>query len=90
MATIQMTSVRPGAELSRLLTAAVVNRGFRDMLLQSPANALEKGYNGEEFSLGQREKEWILSIRAGTLPEFARQLSYLQGQQSTRRERKRK
>lgn len=87
MATIQMTSVRPGAELSRLLTAAVVNRGFRDMLLKSPANALEKGYNGEAFALGQREKEWILSIRAGSLPEFARQLSYLQGQPANRRER---
>lgn len=78
MATVQTFRPQAGGEISRLLTAAVVNRGFRDLLLSSPARALEKGFNGEKFSLAQREKELILSIQAGSLSEFAQQLSSLQ------------
>jgi hypothetical protein len=64
-----------GSELSRLLTAAVVNRGFCKLLLTNPATALERGYNGESFRLGQDEHELILSIRAKSLADFARQLN---------------
>ena len=68
-----------GSELSRLLTAAVVNRGFCKLLLTNPATALEKGYNGESFRLGREEHELILSIRAKSLADFARQLNGTQG-----------
>jgi hypothetical protein len=64
-----------GSELSRLLTAAVVNRGFCKLLLTNPATALERGYNGESFRLGREEHDLILSIRAQSLADFAMQLN---------------
>ena len=67
---------RPGSkpndrELSRLITAAVINRGFRQMLLDNPKQALESGYKGETFMLDKDEQDLISSIQAGTLAEFA-------------------
>jgi hypothetical protein len=62
-------------ELSRLLTAAVVNRNFCNMLLTNPANALDAGYNGESFRLAKEEKALILSINAKSLTEFALKLT---------------
>jgi hypothetical protein len=62
-------------ELSRLLTAAVVNRNFCNMLLTNPANALDAGYNGESFRLAKEEKALILSINAKSLTEFAMKLT---------------
>jgi hypothetical protein len=62
-------------ELSRLLTAAVVNRNFCRLLLTNPASALASGYNGEAFRLDAEEQHLILSIQAKSLAEFARQLA---------------
>ena len=59
--------------LSRVFAAAVVNRQFCDMLLQDPSIALQRGYLGEVFSLSNEEKELIVSIRASSLADFARQ-----------------
>jgi hypothetical protein len=64
-------------ESSRLLTAAVVNRRFRQMLLSDPGRALASGYGGEAFHLGSDEKESISSIRASSLEDFARQLNQM-------------
>lgn len=64
-----------GRELSRLLTAAVVNRDFCNLLLANPAMALATGYNGEPFDLAADEQELIFSIRATTLADFATQLT---------------
>jgi hypothetical protein len=64
-----------GSELSRLLTAAVVNRGFCKLLLTNPEKALERGYHGESFRLGREEHELILSIRAQSLADFAKQIN---------------
>ena len=61
-------------EVSRLLTAAVVNKRFCKLLLSNPASALASGYNGESFSIEREEKDFIVSIQAKTLAEFARQL----------------
>ena len=61
-------------ELSRLITAAVVNRGFCQMLLENPKRAMASGYKGETFALGSEEQDLISSIQAGTLAEFASQL----------------
>ena len=62
-------------ELSRLITAAVVNQKFCNLLLTNPAMALATGYNGETFRLATEEQELILSIRATSLADFAMQLT---------------
>jgi hypothetical protein len=78
---MEISSVYPrnhsshGQELSRLLTAAVVNQRFRQLLLTNPETALASGYNGESFSLANEEKDLILSIRAKSLADFAAQLT---------------
>jgi hypothetical protein len=61
--------------LSRLLTAAVVNQEFRNLLLSDPAIALATGYNGEPFDLPTDVQEMIFSIRATSLADFAEQLT---------------
>ena len=62
-------------EISRLLTAAVVNRGFCKLLLTNPASALARGYNGESFRLRSEEQDLVLSIQAKSLADFASQLT---------------
>jgi len=64
-----------GKELSRLLTAAVVNREFCKLLLANPAMAVTTGYNGEPFDLAAEEQELIVSINATSLADFAKQLT---------------
>ena len=61
--------------LSRVFAAAVVNRQFRDMLLQDPYAALQKGYLGETFLLSQQEQDLLVSIRANTLSDLAKQVN---------------
>ncbi len=61
-------------EISRLLTAAVVNQAFRELLLTEPVQALAQGFNGEEFALSSHERQLVLSIRAKTVQGFAAQL----------------
>ena len=65
-------------EFSRLLTAAVINTRFREMLLSDPARALAMGYAGEAFLLGGDERDKVASIHASSLEEFARQLNLIQ------------
>jgi hypothetical protein len=84
---VRMTSLHPpgasrasnislnGKELSRLISAAVVNREFCNLLLADPAVALATGYNGEAFHLATEEQELITSIRATSLADFAQQLT---------------
>ena len=61
-------------ELSRLLTAAVINPEFRWLLLNASPIALQRGYNGEFFNLSPDSQALILSIQAASLEEFASQL----------------
>lgn len=58
-------------DLTKLLSAAVVNRRFRELLLSQPAKALAVGYLGEEFQLDQDDRELILTCQARTLPDLA-------------------
>lgn len=70
-----MTSVyRNQSEISRVLTAAVVNENFRKMLLANPEQALERGYRGESFHLSKEERSRLAAIRATSLTEFAAQI----------------
>ena len=64
-------------EVSRLLTAAVINHSFRSMLLNDPAQAITGGYRGEKFQMGSAETHQVASIHASTLAEFATQLAEL-------------
>lgn len=68
------SAVTHSPELSRLLSAAVVNCNFRRLLLVNPTAALAQGFNGETFNLPPEEEERVLSIRADTLESFAKQL----------------
>ena len=65
-------------EYSRIMTAAVVNRRFCDMLLSNPEKAISNGYAGEIFHLGSEEKKHLAAIRATSLADFARQLTQVQ------------
>ena len=62
-------------ELSRILSAAVVNSHFRSLLLKDPASAIACGYSGESFSIGSTEQKKLGAIRASNLADFAAQLS---------------
>jgi hypothetical protein len=64
-------------EFSRILTAAVVNVNFRNLLLSNPGLAIRNGYNGEAFHLGKDEAERLSAIRAASLAEFAKQMNQL-------------
>lgn len=71
-----LTDTSPcSGELSRLVTAAVVNQEFCNLLLTNPKLALAAGYKGEVFRLTPEEYRLILSIRATSLADFARQLA---------------
>ncbi|MCJ7518590.1 MAG: hypothetical protein MUO42_02835 [Anaerolineaceae bacterium] len=64
-------------EYSRILSAAVINNSFRQMLLKDPINAVCGGYSGEEFNLNSEDKNRLASIRAASLADFAAQLSQI-------------
>ncbi|MBI5823923.1 MAG: hypothetical protein HZB18_07860 [Chloroflexi bacterium] len=66
--------------LSRIFAAAIVNRQFCQMLLHDPHTALQKGYLGETFSLSKEDLDVIVSIRAESLSDFARQYRDLTNQ----------
>jgi hypothetical protein len=64
-----------GKELSRLLTAAIINQEFCSLLLANPAVAMAAGFNGQPFQLTSDDQELVLSIRAISLADFAQQLT---------------
>jgi len=71
----QEMNFTPNSECSRLISAAVINCDFRNILLVNPARAIHEGYHGEHFNFGIMENRQITSIQADTLVEFADQLS---------------
>jgi hypothetical protein len=74
--TINLTSRSNNSSgISRVFAAAVVNQQFRDMLLQDPNMALRNGYLGETFSLSKEEQDLIVSIRANSLSDLAKQVN---------------
>jgi hypothetical protein len=72
---IATSNSKPSPALNRVFAAAVVNRQFCAMLLQDPQTALQKGYMGEPFSLSSEEQDLIVSIRANSLTDLARQVN---------------
>ena len=69
---------RPHQEICRLLTAAVVNTHFRQMLLANPSKAIANGYAGEAFRINTDERQRLGSIRATSLADFASQAVQIQ------------
>jgi hypothetical protein len=72
---LNVAPIQDPSGLSRIFAAAVVNRQFCQLLLQDPHNALQKGYLGETFALSKEERDLVVSIRAESLADFARQLN---------------
>lgn len=62
-------------ELSRLLSAAVINASFRQALLSNPGQAIARGFRGEKFHLCNEDRKRVASIRASSLADFASQLT---------------
>lgn len=62
-------------EVSRLLAAAVINSEFCELLLDNPEQALNNGFQGEDFLFSEEERDLILSIRADSLGELANQFA---------------
>lgn len=58
-------------ELNRLLSAAIVSKSFRNMLLNDPEIAVASGYQGETFNLSPEDQNWLYSIRPANLVDLA-------------------
>jgi hypothetical protein len=78
--TTGLVNTRTNLEYSRILTAAVINPHFRQLLLSNPGKAIDSGYGGERFHLARDEKTHVASIQATTLADFASQLMRTSGQ----------
>lgn len=61
-------------EFGRLIHAAVINRGFCEMLLANPIQSIERGYKGETFQFSKEIKDRITGIQAASLEEFSAEL----------------
>lgn len=61
--------------LSRVFAAAVVSRQFCELLLRDPHRALDQGYLGEAFAISKEERDLLISIRAQSLSDLARQVN---------------
>jgi hypothetical protein len=72
---MKVSPISASSGLSRVFAAAVVNRHFCQMLLHDPHHALQTGYLGETFKLSDEERSLIVSIRAESLSDLARQVN---------------
>jgi hypothetical protein len=68
-----VVSTNPKA-ISRLISAAVVDRSFQKLLLTNPSEAMSQGYFGETFDLTDEDRAMILTIQAASINDFAAQL----------------
>jgi hypothetical protein len=73
--TVSTMNSYPSRESLRVLSAAVVSKRFRQILLSDPRRAIASGYAGETFHMDDREIDWMSSIRAENLAEFAHQMN---------------
>lgn len=69
--------IYPHHEISRIMTAAVVSRHFREDLLNNPRHAIENGYGEETFALEEEQTQHLEKIRAISLEDFAAQVILL-------------
>lgn len=62
------------AEIGRLIHAAIINKRFRESLLNNPKHAIETGYLGESFQFSNELKEHITFIQTNSLEDFSTQI----------------
>ena len=65
------------SEISRIVSAAVVNKHFCSKLLTNPSFAISQGYGGEPFFLTVEQKDRIATIKENSLEGFAAQLAQI-------------
>ncbi len=58
-------------EMNRLLSAAVVSKSFRNLLLADPEIAVTSGYQGETFNLSDEDRSWLFSVHPTSLVDLA-------------------
>jgi hypothetical protein len=68
---------RANPEISRIISAAVVNKHFRNALLTDPSTAISQGFFGESFRLSLEQKNRISRIKENSLEGFAAQLAQM-------------
>lgn len=66
------THLANSSGLGHLFAAAIVNRQFRQTLLEHPELALKSGYLGEAFELSTEELERVTSAEARSLADLAK------------------
>ncbi len=59
------------AEFGRLMHAAVINKHFRERLLENPIDCIEAGYCGEYFNFPFEIINSLKQINVKSLEEFA-------------------
>jgi hypothetical protein len=64
-------------EISRIISAAVINKRFCVALLADPSSAISQGFFGEPFQLSSEQKNRISRIKENSLEGFAAQLARL-------------
>ena len=57
--------------LNQILSAAIVNKRFRQRLLNHPEKAIMEGYLDFDFQLTAFEKQYTESIQVNSIEEFA-------------------
>ena len=65
------------SEISRIVSAAVVNKRFCSALLSNPVAAISQGYFGEPFRLSAEQKDRISTIKENSLESFAARLAQI-------------
>lgn len=61
-------------EFSKLISAAVINPIFRNLLLHNPRKAIAEGFAGENFYISIFDQQKISQFRANSLSEFAQKI----------------
>lgn len=68
---MMVSIIYPNHEISRIMTAAVVNLRFRQALLANPLLAIKNGYGDEHFHLEEEQIKRLANIHAISLEDFA-------------------
>jgi len=68
---MRVNIIYPNNEISRIMTAAVVNLRFRQALLANPLLAIKNGYGDERFYLEDEQIKRLAKIHAISLEDFA-------------------
>jgi len=72
--TVLDEEAQDSSSINRLLAAAAISTRFRACLLSDPQQAIRAGFGGESFPFSQSTQHVLVSIKASSLPDFARQL----------------